>query len=211
MKTSTLIAPFASLALLAGCSQSDQSAASGEGAGASASSAPATAASEALPTASEAAAPSETQPATAMPVPVPANTLRLEGLGDLTIGKPVPKGSDFAIRGAQASDTCLIYTSPEYPDAYAIVEDGQVRRITIARGSKVKLVEGIGPGDSEAKILRDFPSFRASAHEYVEAPAKYLTQPGNDPRMRFEIGADRKVDAIHVGLMPQLTYSEGCA
>ncbi|QSB44457.1 hypothetical protein IDJ81_14335 [Tsuneonella flava] len=209
MKTSTLIAPFASLALLAGCSQSDQSAASSEGAGASASSAPAAAASEALPTASEAAAQSETQPATAMPVA--ANTLRLEGLGDLTIGKPVPKGSDFAMRGAQASDTCLIYTSPEYPDAYAIVEDGQVRRITVARGSKVRLVEGIGPGDSEARVLRDFPGFKASPHEYVEAPAKYLTQPGNDPRMRFEIGADRTVDAIHVGLMPQLAYTEGCA
>ncbi|MGI9376937.1 MAG: hypothetical protein ACR2PC_12690 [Tsuneonella suprasediminis] len=209
MKTIALIAPFASLALLAACSQSDQSATSGEGDDAAASSAPDAAAREALPTASEAASPSPPPSATA--TPLPANTLRLEGLGDLTIGKPVPKGSDFAMRGAQASDTCLIYTSPEYPDAYAIVEDGQVRRITVARGSKVKLVEGIGPGDSEARVLRDFPSFRASAHEYVEAPAKYLTQPGNDPRMRFEIGADRKVDAIHVGLMPQLTYSEGCA
>lgn len=209
MKTIALIAPFASLALLAACSQSDQSATSGEGGDAAASSAPDAAAREALPTASEAASPSPPPSATA--TPLPANTLRLEGLGDLTIGKPVPKGSDFAMRGAQASDTCLIYTSPEYPDAYAIVEDGQVRRITVARGSKVKLVEGIGPGDSEARVLRDFPSFRASAHEYVEAPAKYLTQPGNDPRMRFEIGADRKVDAIHVGLMPQLTYSEGCA
>ncbi|HEY8603868.1 hypothetical protein [Tsuneonella suprasediminis] len=209
MKTIALIAPFASLALLAACSQSDQSATSGEGGDAAASSAPDAAAKEALPTASEAASPSPSPSATA--TPLSANTLRLEGLGDLTIGKPVPKGSDFAMRGAQASDTCLIYTSPEYPDAYAIVEDGQVRRITIARGSKVKLVEGIGPGDSEARVLRDFPSFRASAHEYVEAPAKYLTQPGNDPRMRFEIGADRKVDAIHVGLMPQLTYSEGCA
>ncbi|RJX68110.1 hypothetical protein D6858_09340 [Tsuneonella suprasediminis] len=209
MKTIALIAPFASLALLAACSQSDQSATSGEGGDAAASSAPDAAAREALPTASEAASPSPPPSATA--TPLPANTLRLEGLGDLTIGKPVPKGSDFAMRGAQASDTCLIYTSPEYPDAYAIVEDGQVRRITVARGSKVKLVEGIGPGDSEARVLRDFPSFRTSAHEYVEAPAKYLTQPGNDPRMRFEIGADRKVDAIHVGLMPQLTYSEGCA
>lgn len=209
MKTIALIAPFASLALLAACSQSDQSAAPGEGGDAAASSAPDAAAREALPTASEAASPSPSPSATA--TPLPANTLRLEGLGDLTIGKPVPKGSDFAMRGAQASDTCLIYTSPEYPDAYAIVEDGQVRRITIARGSKVKLVEGIGPGDSEARVLRDFPSFRASAHEYVEAPAKYLTQPGNDPRMRFEIGADRKVDAIHVGMVPQLTYSEGCA
>lgn len=209
MKTSTLIAPLASLALLAGCSQPDQSTAAGEGGEAGASPAPFAAASGALPSASESAAPSATLPATS--TPSPANTLRLEGLGDLTIGKPVPKGSDFAMRGAQASDICLIYTSPEYPDAYAIVENNQVRRITISRGSKVKLVEGIGPGDSEAKVLRDFPSFRASPHEYVEAPAKYLTQPGNDPRMRFEIGADRKVDAIHVGLMPQLAYTEGCA
>ena len=32
-----------------------------------------------------------------------------------------------------------------------------------------------------------------------------------DPRLRFEIGQDDRVQAIHVGRMPQLAYVEGCA
>jgi hypothetical protein len=41
------------------------------------------------------------------------------------------------------SDSCLIFTSPAYPGAYAIVEGGKVRRISIGQRSKVKLAEGI--------------------------------------------------------------------
>ena len=44
--------------------------------------------------------------------------------------------------------------------------------------------------------------------------AKSLTAPGasaTNPALRFEIGEDGKVSLIHVGLMPQLEYVEGCA
>lgn len=140
-----------------------------------------------------------------------AKVLTVEGLGDLVIGKPVPSGSSFKLRGAQASDTCLLYSSPDYPGVYAIVEKNQVRRITVGKGSDVKLVEGVGVGATEAKVKEWFGGFRATPHEYVDAPAKYLTQPGNDPRLRFEIGADGRVSLIHAGLTPQLGYVEGCA
>ena len=140
-----------------------------------------------------------------------AKVLALEGLGDLVIGKPVPAGSSFKLRGAQASDTCLLYSSPDYPGVYAIVEKNQVRRISVGKGSDVKLVEGVGVGATEAKVKEWFGGFRATPHEYVDPPAKYLTQPGNDPRLRFEIGADGRVSLIHAGLMPQLGYVEGCA
>ena len=158
-------------------------------------------------------APGATPVTTGTPTDAPAvgNTLALEGLADLVIGKPVPAGSSFAERGAQISDTCHTVTSPDYPGVYALTEKGQVRRITVGQRSDVKLVEGIGVGSSEAEVLKAFPGFRSSPHKYVEAPAKYLTQPGNDPRLRFEIGKDGRVSLIHVGLMPQLAYVEGCA
>lgn len=144
--------------------------------------------------------------------PAPArNLLSLEGLGDLVIGQPVPPGSSFAERGAQINEVCRTVSSPQYPGVYAITENGQVRRITIGARSDVKLAEGVGVGASEADVLAAFPGFRPSPHKYVAAPAKYLTQPGNDPRLRFEIGEDGRVSLIHAGLMPQLGYVEACA
>jgi hypothetical protein len=146
--------------------------------------------------------------------PAPANVLTLEGLGALRIGAAVPPGSSWAERGAQISDTCRLLSSPDYPGAYAIVEGGKVRRITLGERSAVKLVEGIVVGASEAEVRAAFPGFNEAPHFYVEAPAKYLTAPNaesGDPALRFETGADAKVTQIHVGTMPVLGYVEGCA
>lgn len=147
------------------------------------------------------------------PAPVQASpqTLTLEGFGGLIIGKPVPAGSPWAARGAQASDACLTLSAPDWPGAYAIVEEGVVRRITVSDESKAKLIEGIGPGAIEAQVRKAFPSFVAEPHKYVDAPAKYLTQPGDDPRLRFEIDAEGKVSLVHIGVRPTLEYVEGCA
>ena len=154
--------------------------------------------------------------ASSSPVGAPADSapeqvLRLEGLGDLAIGAPVPDGSSFAERGAQVPGSdCHTISSPDYPGVYAIASGGEVRRITVG-DSPVRLVEGIGPGSTIDEVLAAFPGFVESPHKYVEAPASYLTQPGREPRLRFEIGSDGKVQLVHVGLMPELGYVEGCA
>lgn len=142
------------------------------------------------------------------------NTLTLEGLGALKIGAAVPAGSGWAERGAQIPGSCSTVSSPDFPGAYAIVEGGKVRRVTVGERSDVKLVAGIGTGATEAAVRIAFPGFREEPHEYVDAPAKYLTAPNasrGDPALRFEIIADRKVSLIHVGTMPVLGYVEGCA
>ncbi|WP_439484706.1 hypothetical protein [Blastomonas fulva] len=156
-------------------------------------------------------APQAADPMPPTPPIATAQTLTLEGFGGLTIGKPVPAGSPWVARGAQISDGCTTISAPDWPGAYAIVEEGVVRRITVSDESKAKLVEGIGPGSTEADVRKAFPSFVAEPHKYVDAPAKYLTQPGNDPRLRFEIDAEGKVSLVHVGMMPTLAYVEGCA
>ncbi|MXO76069.1 hypothetical protein GRI40_12670 [Altererythrobacter aerius] len=141
-----------------------------------------------------------------------ANVLTLEGLGDLLIGRPVPADSSFASRGAQVPGTdCRTMTSRSYPDVYALIQDGQVRRVTVAGDSPVTLAGGIGVGATEAAVEAAYPGLVEDAHEYVAAPGKYLTQPGSGARLRFEIDSDRRVSAIHAGLMPQLGYVEGCA
>ncbi|WGM39920.1 hypothetical protein [Caulobacter sp. NIBR1757] len=157
------------------------------------------------------AAPAPAQPA---PPAASANVLGLEGLGDLKLGQPVPAGSSWASRGAQASDSCTTISSPDYPGAYAIVEGGKVQRITLGQRSDVKLAEGIGVGDSEADVKKWFAGFREEPHKYEDAPAKYLTAPNaesGDAALRFEIGADGKVKLIHIGMAPVLGYVEGCS
>ncbi|HUD27699.1 MAG TPA: hypothetical protein VMQ93_02430 [Novosphingobium sp.] len=154
-------------------------------------------------------APAEAAPA----APASKQVLGLEGLGDLRIGQPVPKGSSWAERGAQTSDACRVVSSPDYPGAYAIVENGKVGRITLGQRSNVKLAEGIGVGASEADVKKWFAGFREEAHKYEDAPAKYLTAPNARPgesALRFEINAQGKVSLIHVGEMPTLAYVEGC-
>ncbi|PKB19115.1 hypothetical protein B0I00_1343 [Novosphingobium kunmingense] len=198
---SRALAPLACLALVAGCSSPEAPAADQSASG----------------EASDAAtlAPTEAPGATASPTASPSPkdiTLKLEGLGDLVIGKSVPATSRFAVRGAQTpGSSCITYSSPDYPGVYALAEGGTVRRISVGGTSTVKLVEGVGIGSSEADVLKSFPGFRSEPHKYVAAPAKYLTQPGNDPRLRFEIGENGRVSIMHVGIQPQLTYVEGCA
>lgn len=152
-------------------------------------------------------------PASAV-TPVATRIIGLEGLGDLKIGQPVPAGSHWAERGAQAGEACRTIVAPDYPGVYAIVEGGKVRRISVGQGSDVKLVEGVGPGSLEREVTKYFAGFRAEPHKYEEAPAKYLTAPNaasGDPAVRFEIGTDGKVRILHVGTMPTLGYVEGCS
>lgn len=160
----------------------------------------------------EASASVAATPAAAPSAPSGTAVLALEGLGDLAIGKPVPAGSRFAGSGdPMPGSDCATLASPDYPGVYALVEGGAVRRITVAGDSPVMLVEGVGIGSTEAEVLSAFPGFRSDPHKYVGGKAKYLTQPGTDPRLRFEIGEDGRVTDIHVGEEPQLSYVEGCA
>lgn len=165
------------------------------------------------------ATPAVIQPSTgnvaspATPVPGGSKVLTLEGLGDLMVGKAVPKDGTWAERGAQTGTACRTVSSPDYPGVYAILEGGAVRRITVGQRSDVKLIEGIGVGTTAKDVVAAFPGFRSEPHKYEEAPAKYLTAPnaaGGDVALRFEIGRDGKVAMMHVGTMPVLGYVEGC-
>lgn len=158
-------------------------------------------------------APEKTAPASDPAPSATTPTLTIAGLGDLRIGQAVPAGSSWSEKGAQASDVCRVLSSPDYPDTYAIVEEGEVRRISISKGSKVRLAEGIGPGATEAAVKKHFP-YPATPHKYVDAPGKYLTAPDaadGTPALRFEIGSDGTVSQIHAGTMPVLGYVEACS
>ncbi len=166
------------------------------------------------PGAIDSAAPASTSDAVRAPDVPGRPIVGLEGLGGLRVGQPVPEGSGWAERGAQISDECRTISSPDHPGIYAIVIDGQVRRITVGQRSDLRLAEGPGIGASEQEVRRAFAGLREEPHKYEEAPAKYLTGPNaarGEPALRFEIGRDGRVSLIHFGIMPELEYVEGCA
>lgn len=142
-----------------------------------------------------------------------ARVLGLSGLGALKVGEVVPHDGTWS-GGAEASGAdCNAVNSAACPGVYALVEGGKVRRITVGPGSDVKLAEGVGIGSPETEVRKWFAGFHSEPHKYEDAPAKYLTAPNaasGSSALRLEIGADGKVKAMHVGLMPQLEYVEGC-
>ncbi|WP_137681017.1 hypothetical protein [Aurantiacibacter suaedae] len=153
-------------------------------------------------------------PAAVQATPAQGRVLTLEGLGDLGIGAPVPQNSSWSAPDIQISDGCTMYTSPDYPDVWAMVTGGAVRRISVGPDSDVTLIEGIGTGATETEVRRAFGGFRETPHKYEDPPAKDLTAPNADsgePALRFEIGADGTVSVMHVGTAPELGFVEGCA
>lgn len=139
--------------------------------------------------------------------------LTLAGLGTLLFDQPPPGDGPWSERGAQASDTCRVISSADYPGVYAITERGKVRRITAGAGSNVRTIEGIGVGSTRAQVDNAFPGFRETPHEYVDG-GKYLTTPGADtrePAVRFEMSPQGRVTAMHFGMMPTLGYVEACS
>jgi hypothetical protein len=136
------------------------------------------------------------------------------GLGDLRIGRSVPRGTLWRARAAQEGGGCSTVSSPNYPGIYAMVVDGVVKRITVGKRSNVKLASGVGVGATERLVRGRFDGLRAEPHKYDPAPAKYLTglkSASGQSSVRFEIGTDRRVSMLHVGTMPELGYVEGCA
>ena len=150
-------------------------------------------------------------PSPAMVAPSSTPTLSLTGVGPLVVGQQVPSEGDFTADAAAPGSTCRLFTSTNMPGVTALAEDGTIRRVTVAGDSNIKLEERIGVGSTRQEVMRAFPGFAAEPHKYEDSPSGYMTQPGDDPRLRFEIGQDDRVQAIHVGRMPQLAYVEGCA
>lgn len=147
--------------------------------------------------------------------PPAATVLTLAGLGDIVIGAPPRMTGPGALTEdhVQLSAECRTLSSPGHRDVYVMTDGKVVTRITLMRDTKVRTDKGIGPGASEAEVRAAYAPLAERPHEYVDAPAKNLVwgAEGGKPGLRFEIGNDGRVTAVHAGVQPMLGYSEGCA
>jgi len=160
----------------------------------------------------------KTPPVAEVPPPPPAvdpNVLTADGWRGFKIGQTAADAgmTNFA-ETPDAIAECSIGRPSGAPNGLAIMlEAGRITRISLEPGSIVKAGKGIAVGDAEAQVRAAYPSGLVEEHhKYEAAPAKYLTlwTEANVRGIRFVIGEDGKVDAIHAG-GPSITYVEGCS
>ena len=171
--------------------------------------------------------------AAASPVAEPApgiTPLTAEGWGPLRIGMTLAEvaaaagpDSDPEAVGGPEPESCDIFHPARAPEGLMVmIEDGRLARISLSAPTEVKTDRGFGPGDSAAAVEAAYGEvLKASAHEYQEAPAAYLTVwasgGGEQPHvrspgargLRYEVDQGGAVDAVHAG-GPAIQYVEGC-
>lgn len=174
-----------------------------------------------------------TSPPPAVPVqptPAPADTATLtaEGWGPLRVG--MSRADIEAALGTDADPGSVGGPDPESCDQFrprrapqgmlVMVEDGRLTRISLMRDADIATDRGLRLGDGAAKVRAAYgDTILAAPHAYLSPEGAYLTAwtrgGGDDVRdptargIRYEIGADDRVTAIHAG-GPAIQNVEGC-
>ncbi|MEE3100553.1 MAG: hypothetical protein VX463_12370, partial [Pseudomonadota bacterium] len=131
-------------------------------------------------------------------------------------GAPLGRAGDGAcVEGAPAG-------AP--PGLRAMAEQGRLTRVTVAEGATVRTERGVGVGDPAEAVDAAYGA------RVVTRPAKYEPRPAETKTvwttgapvgrdwtddetargLRFEIGTDGRVQAIHGGGV-SIQYAEGCS
>ncbi|WP_292024427.1 MULTISPECIES: hypothetical protein, partial [unclassified Brevundimonas] len=177
--------------------------------------------------------PAAMTPAVEAPAATPAadpNILTAEGLGAARIG--MSKADLIAAWGDRANPNAVGGAEPEVCDQFhparapqgvnVMIQDGKLTRITLMRDARIKTDRGFGLGDTAMAVKQAYGgSIFAEPHKYQAAPAEdlfawskggstnYVTDP-SARGVRYEIGTDGKVMAIHAG-GPSIQLVEGCS
>ena len=172
-------------------------------------------------------------PAAPTPPVTPAadpNILTAEGLGPVRIG--MSRADLVKVWGEDSQPNAVGGPEPEVCDQFhpvrapqginVMIQDGKLTRITLMRDAKIKTDRGFGLGDTAMAVKQAYGgAIFAQPHKYQPAPGEdlfawarggstnYVTDP-SARGVRYEIGTDGKVMAIHAG-DPSIQLVEGCS
>ncbi|MHB9878234.1 hypothetical protein ACSMXM_01015 [Pacificimonas sp. ICDLI1SI03] len=168
------------------------------------------------------APPPESEPAPASAPARADDTLSVMGWNGIQLGEaPGSAAADlgFADDGSY-TDSCRIWSAENVPGVYLIVEQFDVGPPVVARISSsgdpetsLRTAEGIMVGSTEEEVRAAYDPLGEQPHKYDPAPAKNLVwgPEGSASALRFEIGEDGRVMALHAGISPTLGYVERCS
>jgi hypothetical protein len=149
----------------------------------------------------------------------PGWRLTPDGYGPAQIGMTraqVSSALSIRLEGEALDDAeaCIeMQAARGYEGIYFMFEGGRLSRISAAEPSRATTPRGIGVGATAAQVRLAYgPGLAAETHTYLGRPAEYLTfwTRFNAKGVRFETGADRRVQVIHAG-NGTIQYIEGCA
>lgn len=96
---------------------------------------------------------------------------------------------------------------------YLMFEEGRLTRITATdEAAHVRTAQNVGVGSTDEEVRTAYSGVTEQPAKYEDAPAHDLiawTTP-DQSGLRFEIGAEGRVKAVHAG-GPSILYVEGCA
>ena len=159
--------------------------------------------------------------------------LTSEGIGPLRIGMALAEitaaagpDSDPAGVGGPEPESCDQFRPARAPKGVIVmVEQGRLTRISLDEGARVATDRGIRVGDPASRVRQAYgTALTQSPHEYVEAPAAYLTHWAGRVRVgeggyvedpaargiRYETDERQRVTVIHGG-GSSIQYVEGCS
>ena len=168
----------------------------------------------------------EASAAAVAPVASAADQLTAEGFGAIRVGQTIAEVEQ--VYGAPAKpivdpDDCNVFHPVRAPEGvWVMTEEGKVSRVTLRDGASVTTDRALGLGAPAAAVKQAYgAAAQASPHKYESTPSEYITVWTGGPRsepyvtdaaargVRYEVGADGKVKAIHGG-GPSIQLVESC-
>lgn len=165
--------------------------------------------------------------------PASANNITSDGWGPLHVGMTRAevvaavgdKANPAGVGGADP-EACDLFHPANAPDGLLVMlAHNQLTSITLRNNTGLKTDRGFGVGDTAAAIKTAYGASATSMpHKYSQAPAEYITVwTANGPSgatgytdnpaargIRYEIGEDGNVSAVHAG-GPTIQNVEGCS
>ena len=145
--------------------------------------------------------------------------LRMDGIGDVSIGETLSAASDdlgevLTHHTPSEGSTCSYAFSETLPGIAFMLDGETIVRIDVTEGD-TETPEGIGIGATEEMLRTSYgDSAEVSPHKYVEGGHYFSVADSvpQEPELRYVFATDgERVTEFRAGRMPEVEWIEGCS